>query len=326
LIILKLLYLTAILLTWLPSPALGKIITKAEDLATRGVKFTWPEVRSKSLKIVLEYQEQNGAWRRANLGSGFLISPDGLFVTAYHVMKYCLVGQEHNRGLSVKIDCSAAHRPMRYKAVNGEREFDIQIVSFLKEADSTRGKSVHTPDEIIKQRDFVIGKIASDNATLFTHWTLREFDDSDIDLNNPRADFQLAPLMPPKRVFIVGFSNDQDFVISEGFLNLTDQQRRGYFAADYKVYSPRYLQTQGVALDTEWGIRVENHMSGGAVIDASGDVVGLVVNGNRNTAGILSIENVLSTFFSPTGPTDLVPSIVLNPTAKPLYLKNDISN
>jgi hypothetical protein len=316
----------AILVSWLPSQALGKIITNAEDLATRGVNFTWPEVKSKSLRIVLEYQAENGARRRANLGSGFIISADGLFVTAYHVMKYCLVGQELNQGLSVKVECSPAHSPVRYKAVNGEREFDIQVVSFLKEADSTRGKSMHTPDEIIKQRDFVIGKIAADIGTSFTHWTLREFDDSNIDLSNPRADFQLAPLMPPKRVFIVGFSNDHDFLISEGFLNLTDQNRRGYFGADYKVYSPSYLQTQGVSLDTEWGIRVENHMSGGAVIDASGNVVGLVVNGNRNTAGILSIENVLSTFFSPIGRTNMLPAVVLDPAAKPLYLKNDISN
>jgi S1-C subfamily serine protease len=43
------------------------------------------------------------------------------------------------------------------------------------------------------------------------------------------------------------------------------------------------------------GMRIENHMSGGAVLDADGALVGVVVNGNKNTAGILSIENVMET-------------------------------
>ena len=87
-------------------------------------------------------------------------------------------------------------------------------------------------------------------------------------------------------------------MISEGFLNLTEKNRRGYFAANYKVYTAAYLESQGVAADIQWGMNVENHMSGGPVVDSSGYVVGLVVNGNRETAGVLSIENVLTTFFS----------------------------
>jgi hypothetical protein len=73
-------------------------------------------------------------------------------------------------------------------------------------------------------------------------------------------------------------------------------------------------------------MRVENHMSGGAVVDPAGRVIGVVVNGNRNTAGILSIENVLSTFFSRTSSTESAPSLVLTPTATPLYLRRDNLN
>jgi hypothetical protein len=72
-------------------------------------------------------------------------------------------------------------------------------------------------------------------------------------------------------------------------------------------------------------MRVENHMCGGAVMDSSGRVIGVVVNGNRNTAGVLSIENVLSTFFSRTTSSELAPSVILNPTSTPLYLKRDSS-
>ena len=140
-------------------------------------------------------------------------------------------------------------------------------------------------------------------------------------LMSPGADFQLTPLLPPKRVFITGFPKDHDFVISAGFLNLTEKNRRGYFAADLKVYTTPYLESQGVAIDTQWGMRIENHMSGGAVVDASGYVVGLVVNGNHNTAGILSIENILSTFFSRAGNPEAHPAVLLNPTDTPLYLK-----
>jgi hypothetical protein len=88
-----------------------------------------------------------------------------------------------------------------------------------------------------------------------------------------------------------------------------------------KVYTVPYLESQGVAIDTKWGMRIENHMSGGAVVDSSGYVVGLVVNGNHNTAGILSIENILSTFFSSVARPGVRPAVLLNPTDRPLYLK-----
>src|SRR5262245_34815281 len=277
--------------------------------------------KSKSVKILLEYRDSSDQWYRVSIGSGFLISPDGLFVTAYHVMKYCLQPQRDSVGLDVRMDCSVVHPRLRYIAINDEKEFEIQIVSYLKEADSTHGKESHSPDEIIKQRDFVVGRLKTDGAAEFSYWKLRDFDADGIDLQNPQADFQLIPLMPPKKVFIIGFPNEQDFVISEGFLNLTEKNRRGYFATNLNLYSTAYLQSQGVALDTQWGLRVENHMSGGAVVDSSGFVVGLVVNGNRTTAAVLSIENVLSTFFRRDPSLAASPSIFLQPTEAPLYLR-----
>ena len=210
---------------------------------------------------------------------------------------------------------------MRYVAVNEEKEFPIEIISHLTESDSTNGKAKHTPDEIIKQRDFVLGRLKTGGTSTFSFWRLREFDQASIDLGNPNADFSLTPLMPPKRVFIAGFPNDHAFVMSEGFLNLTEGRRRGYFAADLKVYSAAYLQSQKVAADTRWGMRIENHMSGGAVIDSAGYVVGMVVNGNQNTAGILSIENILATFFSREGGSGARPALLLNPTDTPLFIK-----
>jgi hypothetical protein len=263
--------LTAVVLLFLlPRPALGRFITSAEEfsLSAKDVNFTWAQAKTRSLKILLEYRDTANAWRRVSLGSGFLLSSDGLF-----------------------------------------------------EADSTNGKETHTPDEIIKQRDFVVGKLKTDATKSFSFWRLKDFDQTVIDVSNPGADFQLTPLMPPKKVFIAGFPNGSDLVISEGFLNLTEKNRRGYFAADLKVYTKPYLESQGVAVDTKWGMRVENHMSGGAVVDSSGFVVGLVVSGNHNTAGILSIENILSTFFSRAGSFGVRPALLLKPTDTPLYLK-----
>jgi len=311
-----------VFLLWWPSAASSNYITSAEQLSSfTGVTFNWPTAKSKSLKILLEYRDSADNWHRVSLGSGFVVSADGLFVTAYHVMKYCLQAQRETSGLDVRVDCSIVHPRLRYIAINDGKEFEIQIVSYPNEADSTKGKESHAPDEIIKQRDFVIGKLKTSAATPFSYWSLRDFDEGSIDLKNPRADFQLTPLMPPRRVFIVGFPNDRDFVISEGFLNLTERKRRGYFAADLNVYTTAYLESQGVAIDTKWGLRVENHMSGGVVVDASGFVIGLVVNGNRTTAGVLSIENVLSTFFSRENITGASPSILLQPTETPLYLR-----
>jgi len=62
-------------------------------------------------------------------------------------------------------------------------------------------------------------------------------------------------------------------------------------------------------------------MSGGPVVDSSGYLVGVVVNGNDHTAGVLSIENVLSTFFSRSGKAEDHPAVLLTPTQTPLYLR-----
>jgi hypothetical protein len=310
-----------VLCFFVPSSASGNYLSQAGQLSGAGVNFTWFEVEAKSLRVLLEYQEGESNWKQVNLGSGFLISSDGLFVTAYHVVQYCLLNQKKLSRFSESTDCSTTHPQVRYKAQNLHREFDIEIISHLREEDSTGGKSLHTPDEIIKQRDFVIGKLKTQPGTHFDHWQLPDFQQGIISRTNPRADFELRPLLPPKRVFIAGYPEGRDLAIAHGFLNLMDENHRGYFAADYKLYGAAYLERQGIPPDTRWGIRVENHMSGGAVIDAAGSLVGVVVNGNINTAGILSIENVLETFFSRNATAGAAPSIFLTPTKTPLYLR-----
>jgi hypothetical protein len=47
------------------------------------------------------------------------------------------------------------------------------------------------------------------------------------------------------------------------------------------------------------------------------------VNGNKNTAGILSIENVMKTFFSRVAHSGAPPAIILTPTETPLYLREN---
>ena len=222
----------------------------------------------------------------------------------------------------MQVDCSS-HPNVRYVAVNDDREFPLEIIAHLKESESTKGKEHHSPDEIIKQRDFVVGRLKAGAAQKFSFWRLRDFDQTSVDVSNPAADFNLTPLFPPKQVFIVGFPSGHDFVISQGYLNLTEKNRRGYFAADLNVYPASYLEDQGLAKNTRWGLRVENHMSGGAVVDSAGYVVGMVVNGDGNTAGVLSIENLLATFFSRAGTSGARPAVLLKPTNTPLFLKQN---
>jgi len=317
-------FLLLVLLPFLllsPSPVAAGWITDAEQLAASGAAFTWSDAEAKTVKIFVEVLQSDGTWRRASLGSGLVVSPDGLFLTAYHVMKFCLAKHKADYGLSVNLDCSADTRA-RYRARAAGREFDIEIVSHLSEMESTRGKDSHTPDEIIKQRDFVVGRLRGAAPARFDYWRTRDFDESAIDLKQPRADFHLTPLMPPRRVFIVGFPKGRDCVISEGFLNLTEKHGRGYFGANYKLYAAGYLESQGIAADTQWGISVANHMSGGPVVDAAGYVVGMVVNGNQESAAVISIENVLSTFFSRTSEAQEKPAVRLAPSQTPLYLRS----
>jgi hypothetical protein len=303
-----------------PSLVCGEYLTGAEQLKSAGAEFSWPDVESKSVKILLEYQD-GAARKRVHLGSGFLISLDGLFITAYHVMKYCLEASKENSRFAGLSDCSESRPRMRYLAENGDREYEIAVLSHLNETDSTNGKSSHSPDEIIKHRDFVIARLKAAPAVRFPYWQLKDFAQGTIDLSRPQADFDLQPLFPPKKVFIAGYPQPGQFHISHGFLNLRDDKHRGYFSADYELYSPAYLRNAGIAADTKWGMRVENHMSGGVVLDATGNPVGIVVNGSDNVAGVLSIENILENFFSRREQADDKPAIFLAPTRTPLYLR-----
>lgn len=322
----QVLFLFIVLWQFYPSSAFGNYLTGAEQLSAEGAQFTWPEVKSKSLKIMVEYRNGQVSWKQANLGSGFLVSPGGVFVTAYHVMKYCLQSRKEKSGFSVAVNCSTTNPRLRYKAQSENKEFEIEILSHLRERDSTSGKDIHTPDEIIKQRDFIIGRLKTKADARFSYWPLREFEEGRINLNSPDADFELKPLLPPKRVFMAGYPQNRDFMIAYGFLNLTDEKHRGYFAADYKLYAAGYLEKQGIAPDTKWGMGVDNHMSGGAVVDVHGYLVGIVVNGNAETAAVLSIENVLETFFSRAGKAGAEPAILLTPAKIPLYLRASPTN
>ena len=304
----------------LTQSARSEFISEPDQLAEEGASFTWDEAKAKTVKILVESRNGEVKQRPADLGSGFLISADGLFVTAYHVMKYCLYEDKSEWRFATKLDCSTAHPLLGYKAQVGDRLYDIEILSFAREKDSVNGKETQTPDETIKHRDFVIGKLKGGRDVRFPYWKLADFTPGAVNLNNAGADFELVPLRPPKKVFVAGYPK-RGFVISHGFLNLTENYRRGYFATDLDVYTAAYLKKQGIAPDTQWGIRVENHMSGGVVIDAAGYVVGLVVNGANLTAGVLSIENVLETFFSRSKSTGEGEGVVLNPTQTPLYLK-----
>jgi S1-C subfamily serine protease len=75
----------------------------ADQLDDSGATFTWSDIRTKTVEILLESHDTDGEWRDASLISGVVISADGLFLTAYHVMKFCLENDKGNDGLSVSI-------------------------------------------------------------------------------------------------------------------------------------------------------------------------------------------------------------------------------
>jgi S1-C subfamily serine protease len=304
-----------------PAVGTGNFLEGTDHLFAEGANFTWDEAAAKSLRIVVEYRDAGGEWKSAELGSGFLISEDGLFITAYHVMKYCLQTKKAAASFGEPVSCSA-HSQVRYRALNEGRVFDIEVVSHLREQDSVDSKATQTPDETLKRRDFVLGKLATHRRT-FSHWNIRDFGEGVIDLTRPRAEFELEPLYPPKKVFAIGYPGKREFSITAGYLNLQEANRRGYFAADMQVYSPDYLHTIGLSSNTKWGIRVENHMSGGAVVDGDGFVVGMIVNGNADTTGVLSIENVLENFTSRSKHVGAQRAVILVPTKVPLYVKKD---
>jgi S1-C subfamily serine protease len=303
-----------------PSPSAGNYLAGTQHLTAEGANFSWEQAESKSLRILVEYKNALGEWKATELGSGFLISGDGYFVTAYHVMKYCLQNKKAAAGFGEPVPCSAQHPKIRYKALNDDQLFDIDIISHLREQDSVDNKATQSPDETMKQRDFVIGRLRTAKMN-FSHWPIRHFSEGLIDLARPSAEFEFEPLYPPKKVFVIGYPGNREFAITAGYLNLKASNLRGYFAADIEVYSPGYLRDVGISPDTKWGIRVENHMSGGAVVDADGFVVGLVVNGHANTTGVLSIENVLENFTSRSNRVGDQRAVILVPTKIPLYLK-----
>lgn len=304
-----------LLILTLPSKSFGEATQFAQSAG-----FDRDQARARSVKILLQSRRDNGVLRRADIGSGFLISADGLFVTAYHVMKYCLEASRSDAGFSVAIDCSREHPKVQYIAQNNGREFEIEVVSHLRREESTLS-GLQSPDDAIKLRDFVVGRLKIPPGARVPYWPLRDFKNGTIDLTRPHADFELKPLVPPRRVFVAGYAEDRDFAIAEGFLNVTEDFQRGYFAANIPLYPREHLEAWGIPADTEWGIAVENHMSGGAVVDFSGSVVGVVIGAMERSAAILSIENLLETFFSRAAAPGTQPAVLLTPTKAPLYLR-----
>jgi hypothetical protein len=310
---------------FLPSQSAGNFLVGTDHLMAEGANFSWEEAEAKSLRILVELKDSRGEWNTYELGSGFLISGEGYFVTAYHVMKYCLQNKRAAASFGEPVSCSGQNPQVRYKGLNRGQFFDLDIISHLREQDSVDSKATQTPDDTIKRRDFVIGKLKTPRYN-FSYWQIKDFGEGIIDLKRPSAEFELEPLYPPKKVFAIGYPGNREFAITAGYLNLKESNRRGYFAADIPVYSPGYLQNVGIPTDTKWGIRVENHMSGGAVVDADGFVVGLVVNGHANTTGVLSIENVLENFTYRSSNVGGERAVILVPTRVPLYLRKDSYN
>ena len=306
----------------LPTLTMANFLEGTDHLISEGANFGWEEAEAKSLRILVEFKDSRGEWATYELGSGFLISGEGYFVTAYHVMKYCLQTKKAAVSFADPVSCSGPQPQLRYKASNRGQFFEIDVISHLREQDSVDTKATQSPDDTIKQRDFVIGKLRTSRTNL-AHWKIKDFSEGTIDLKRPAAEFELEPLYPPKKVFAVGYPGKREFAITAGYLNLKEAQRRGYFAADIEVYSPSYLENVGIPADTRWGIRVENHMSGGAVVDADGFVVGLVVNGHANNTGVLSIENVLENFTSRSDAVGGERAVILVPTQVPLYLRKE---
>jgi Trypsin-like peptidase domain len=305
-----------------PSLSTGNFLEGTDHLMAEGANFSWEEAEAKSLRILVELKDSNGEWTSYELGSGFLIASEGFFVTAYHVMKYCLQDKKAAASFADALSCSRQQPQLRYKALNRGQVFEIDIISHLREQDSVDGKARQSPDDTIKRRDFVIGKLKT-SRTDFSHWQIRDFREGIIDLKRPAAEFELEPLYPPMKVFAIGYPGKREFAITAGYLNLKESHRRGYFAADIEVYSHGYLENVGISPATRWGIRVENHMSGGAVVDADGFVVGLIVNGHANTTGVLSIENVLENFTSRSETFGGERAVILVPTKVPLYLRKE---
>lgn len=319
--ILKLFILIFVLFSLLPSNTHGGLLTDAKQLQAQGPAFTWDNARSRSVKIVLQ---PKAAGSPAVIGSGFIISSDGLFVTAYHVMSYCLENNKGRRSVTARLDCSSEHPKVAYRALNNGVEYEIELVAYLTSAESTKA-GMQSPEETIQLKDFVIGRLKGPYVR-FDYWKLNDFTEGLIKQIPSSATLELKPLMPPKKVFIAGYPEGSDFAIADGFLNVTEDQRRAYFAWNHDIYDPRFLEAHDIPIDTVWGMRIENHMSGGAVIDKNGSVIGIVVNSGAHAAGVLSIENFLGTFFSRSPHAGSRPALSLSPAEIPLYLKQTISH
>lgn len=303
-----------------PLEASGNSLTDATQLLAEGAGFSWEDARARSIRIIVQRRDQNSGVR-SSIGSGFLISPDGLFVTAYHVMQYCLGNNQASAGFSVALDCSKEHPKIEYRAQNNGKEYEIEIISYLRLADSVKA-DVQTLEETVGLKDFVIARLKAPADAQFSYWPLNDFNKPARSKTDGKSLVELKPLLPPKKVFVAGYAAGPDFALTQGFLNLVDEKRRAYLAWNRDIYdNPEIRQAYGISAGTRWGIPIANFMSGGPVIDAAGTVLGVVVNRGAGSAGIMSTENVLDTFFSPMPTPGVPPAVILKPSQTPLYLK-----
>src|SRR5690349_623669 len=114
--------------------AAAELMTGPDQLASQSGPFTWDDARARTVRVLVGASKgSDGGVRRAPLGSGFLIYPDGLFVTAYHVMKYCLEGARRESRLATSVECSNTRPGLSYKAQVGDQLYDVEVLSFGKE-------------------------------------------------------------------------------------------------------------------------------------------------------------------------------------------------
>src|ERR1051325_10491637 len=129
--------IAALFLCLLSGSASAEFMTGPEQLASQGAAFTWEEARARTVRVLLESHKTDGTVVRAPLGSGFLISADGLFVTAYHVMQYCLQSERRESRLATSVECSAKRPGVSYKAEVAGQVYNVEVVSFGKENETT---------------------------------------------------------------------------------------------------------------------------------------------------------------------------------------------
>lgn len=282
-----------------PASLTETYISTSEDFEPYGSEIKWKDLEQMVLKITTKVDgiEVNG--------TGFLISPDGYFLTTLHGLEAALQDRLNQQDLSTPIEAKG------YEAKIGSDTYHFSIVSHPNYKDVSQDQAVLAS---IKSRDFVVAKLElpAEKKLPFFDLSKKNGLGHSSDLAESETEAKLGKFNQIPLTFIPGFpaleKSNGSFQIGVGFMTYFETGHRGFLMGPlegaFDLQSTKSESELPLYERLKKGPHLVGGSSGSPVINREGTLLGLLRSAGETTASVVSINSVLSTLFQQERPTE----------------------